>query len=383
MIKYFSVENFSSIKDEIIFEADIGCRKQLDTNKAFIVFGSNASGKTNFLKAITFLFWFIRKSFFELEPNQSIPFDIFITKQNKPTKFYIEFIIKNNLYKYTLELNQHKILYEKLEKNRFQKPIYERDTENISARGISKNVLKDLPLNVSIISFLSRFKTQTFAREIQLYNVVSNVTYAGLSDSRKLEDEIAKEIIELNIKDKALETLKIADTGIVDFSLNSNDNTIKDKLAKLLVSNQIDSNQLSFIHNIDGQKVDFTFLQESEGTKKLFLKLKDIIEVIDKGGIFIFDEMDSQLHFKIAEYIVSLFKSSLNAQLICSSHSPNIIDSSFDAKTLWFTQKENGITSLYSAYDFEDLDKNMSLQKLYEIGRFGAVPKTFYPTSEE
>jgi len=383
MIKYFSVENFSSIKDEIIFEADIGCRKQLDTNKAFIVFGSNASGKTNFLKAITFLFWFIRKSFFELEPNQSIPFDIFITKQNKPTKFYIEFIIKNNLYKYTLELNQHKILYEKLEKNRFQKPIYERDTENISARGISKNVLKDLPLNVSIISFLSRFKTQTFAREIQLYNVVSNVTYAGLSDSRKLEDEIAKEIIELNIKDKALETLKIADTGIVDFSLNSNDNTIKDKLAKLLVSNQIDSNQLSFIHNIDGQKVDFTFLQESEGTKKLFLKLKDIIEVINKGGIFIFDEMDSQLHFKIAEYIVSLFKSSLNAQLICSSHSPNIIDSSFDAKTLWFTQKENGITSLYSAYDFEDLDKNMSLQKLYEIGRFGAVPKTFYPTSEE
>jgi len=398
MIKYLSVENFSSIKDEIIFEADIGCKRQLDTNKAFVVFGSNASGKTNFLKAITFLFWFMKRSFFDLKPHQQIPVVTFVTQEDKSTKFYVEFIIKDNLYKYTLELNKHKVLYEKLEKNRFRKPIYERNKDNIYARGLSKNILKDLPPNVSIISFLSRFETQIFAREIQLYNVVSNVTYAGLFDKDRREVDVAKKIIDLKIKDKALQILNIADTGIVDFSLSAdgnvkefieqlqNDSSIKDKnkiLLKLLLVNKINLNRLFFTHIINGKRVEFDFSQESEGTKKLFLKLKDIIEIVDKGGIFIFDEIDSRLHFKIVEYIVSLFRSSLNAQLICSSHSPNIIDSSFDAKTLWFTQKENGVTSLYSAYDFEDLKKDMSLQKLYEIGRFGAVPKTFYPDNKE
>ena len=223
-----------------------------------------------------------------------------------------------------------------------------------------------------------------------MYNVVSNVTYAGLSDEDRREVDVAKEIIDLKIKDKALQILNIADTGIVDFSLSADGNVKEsiieqlqnDSSIKLLLS-KINLNQLFFTHIINGERVEFDFSQESEGTKKLFLKLKDIIEIVDKGGIFIFDEIDSRLHFKIVEYIVSLFKSSLNAQLICSSHSPNIIDSSFDAKTLWFTQKENGVTSLYSAYDFEDLKKDMSLQKLYEIGRFGAVPKTFYPDNEE
>ena len=404
MIKYFSVENFSSIKDEIIFEADIGCKKLLDTNKAFVVFGSNASGKTNFLKAITFLFWFMRESFFTLRPGEKIPFDTFITKENEPTKFYVEFIIKNNLYKYTLELNKKEVLYEKLEKNRLKKPIYERDKNKIYAREVSKKTLKDLPSNVSIISFLSRFRTQKFAKEIYSYNIVSNVTYFGLRENTNIEEKIAKEIIDSDIKKKALEILKIADTGIVDFSLIDSisdkdlktikelktDSTIENniekneiKKLKLLLLSKLLSNktksQVFFLHDIEGKEVEFNFMQESDGTKKLFLKLKDIITITQNGGILIFDEIDSQLHFKIVEYIVSLFKSSQNAQLICASHSPTIIDRSFDAKTLWFTQKENGITNLYCANDFEDLKKDMSLQKLYEIGRFGAVPKAFYP----
>ncbi|MGM0520406.1 MAG: AAA family ATPase, partial [Campylobacterota bacterium] len=357
MIKYFSVENFSSIKNEVIFEADIGSKTQTQTNKALVFFGANASGKTNILKAITFVFWFIQKSFFEMKPNQVIPFDAFISETKTPSKFYIEFVIGENLYKYTLELTKEKVLYEKLEKNILRKPIYERnEQEVIISRDISKEkVQKDLPKNVSIISFLSRFDSQAFAREIQQYKVISNVTYSGFRDKESEPSELALELAEKNLKEKALKLLQVADTEIVDFVVNQIDNKEKDqilktlsrdenipkdekeKLLSLISSDERLFKKLSFKHKLQEAAFELPFLQESQGTKKLFTKAKDILSILENGGIYIIDEVDSHLHFKIVEYLVSKFNLSQNAQLLCSSHSPSIIDSCFEAKTLWFT----------------------------------------------
>lgn len=401
MIKYFSVKNFASFKDEVSFEADIGSKTQLETNKALVCYGANASGKTNFLKAITFLFWFMQKSFFQLNPKEEIPFDPFMLSNNETTKFYVEFIINDNLYKYTLEITKEKVIYEKLEKNRFKKPIYERKEQKIIvSRDISKDrIEKDLPENVSIISFLSRFESQKFAKEIESYKIVSNVSYSGLIDN-KIKTEIkAKDIATIlqktEFKNEAIELLKIADTEIVDFKTVELDDKLKNEIIdKLSKDKNISDNdkekiknalltdkfkELLFKHKSEKKSFDLPIEKESSGTQKLFIKSKDILSILKNGGIYIVDEIEANLHFKIVEYIISKFKISSNAQLICSSQCPTIIDSCFDAKTLWFVEKQEGVSELYCANDFEDLKKGFSLRKLYEIGRFGAVPKSFYP----
>jgi hypothetical protein len=81
------------------------------------------------------------------------------------------------------------------------------------------------------------------------------------------------------------------------------------------------------------------------------------------------------------EYILDLYKDTKN-QIICTAHNPMFI-SKIDKNSLWFTQKDNGSTKLYSAGDFDDIKDDMDMAKLYEIGRFGAVPRQLYGKDNE
>jgi len=392
MIKYFSVENFFSIYKEISFELDISINKSLKSNSTIALFGSNASGKTTLLKAISFLFWFIKDSFFSLKPDEEIPIQTFANNDNN-SKFYMEFVVNNNLYKYTLEINKKEVVYEKLEKNRFKYPIYERKGLKIlHLRDMKETSLKDLPKNVSIVSFLSRFETQIYAKEIYEYKVISNVKFTGYDEEKKLHYKIvAKKIIDSNYKEKVLNILKIADTEIMDFYFETielsevekekiinqilKDNNlpeiIKNKIIDDITNNK-KNEKLLFKHKLSNDSFLLTFEFESEGTKKLFYKIFEIIDIIENGGVYIIDEIDSHLHFLIVEYIINLFKDS-KGQLICASHSPVIINN-FDIYTLWFLEKKDGITELFCACDFEGLKKDFNLETLYKIGRFGAIP---------
>jgi len=356
MIKYFSVENFASIANEIYFECDI-LKKGLESNKALVLFGTNASGKTNILKAITFLFWFIKDSFYSLKPDTKIPVETFLNTDTE-VKFYTEFVVENELFKYTLHLTKEEVIYEKLEKKGFRKPIYEREKQDfIVLRDAKQDILKDLPKNASIISFLSRFESNIFAKKVYSFKFISNVKNTGFNE--KIDEiKIAKEIIENNLKEKVIDILKIADTEIVDFEFE-----------------EIDfSEELLFYHKLEDGVFKLKFNQESEGTKRLFIKSLEILQIISSGGVYIVDEIDSNLHFMIVDYIIELFKNSKNSQIICAAHSPTIIQN-FDKNTLWLLEKENGVTKLYSASDFKGLKKEFDLETLYKIGRLGAVSK--------
>ncbi len=389
MIKFFSVKNFFSIKDEIIFEGDLGTERYKSTppHNAFVIYGANASGKTNFLKALTFVLTFMQKSFFRQEPDKPIPIEPFALQQDKPTEFKLDILINKHLYSYQLTLTREKVLFEKLEQSGKRKPIFEREGEslihlnNFSERQ-KKLIEEDLQSNVSLVSFLSRFKSVNWAKELTELIIESNVTIEGTSIQLPYEREFAKKIASLIINDEKrkkeiLNFLKIADTEIIDFNLleKSPDNFIHS-----LIENKKEE-ILNFVHKGEDKNFSLEFRFESSGTKKLFLSALPLFAILSNGGIFIWDEISADLHFKIAEYIVKLFQNSENSQIFCTTHNPSLISSCFDKNTIWFTEKENGVTDLYCAADFEELKgkKNLDLETLYKIGRLGAVPRTFYP----
>ena len=104
MIKYLSIENFYSIKNENIVEFDLNVSDSGVLAHPTLGFaGTNASGKTNFIKAINFLVWFIGQSFFTKE--SKLPYEKFVGSEELPTKFNFIFCIKNDEFGYELEIN--------------------------------------------------------------------------------------------------------------------------------------------------------------------------------------------------------------------------------------------------------------------------------------
>jgi AAA15 family ATPase/GTPase len=124
---------------------------------------------------------------------------------------------------------------------------------------------------------------------------------------------------------------------------------------------------------------------KSAGTQKLFHLAPLIVNVLSNGGVLIIDELDNSMHPFMADIIIRLFNdpdvNKGNAQLIFSTHNITLMSSErFRRDQIWFTEKINGATSIYSLDDF---DKNMvkpqsPFNKWYAEGRFGAVPKIDY-----
>lgn len=120
---------------------------------------------------------------------------------------------------------------------------------------------------------------------------------------------------------------------------------------------------------------------ESTGTKNLFGLGARILNILDKGGILAYDEMNIAIHPALFQLLVSLFHNPKsnphNAQLLFTTHDASIAgESMLRADQIWFAEKgSDGGSQLFSAQDFDDVSINLPFEKWYRSGRFGALPK--------
>ena len=117
-------------------------------------------------------------------------------------------------------------------------------------------------------------------------------------------------------------------------------------------------------------------LEESDGTRKLFQILIRLLDVVKNRKSIMMDEFDMGLHTRLADFILDLIHASEGSQLLFSSHNTNLIDvKRLRRDQIVFVNKsENGVTEVYSLYDFKDFRENMDAEKGYIQGRFDAVP---------
>ncbi len=164
--------------------------------------------------------------------------------------------------------------------------------------------------------------------------------------------------------------MECADIGIENFHLIEEESPPIKKVAVRTQHKMIDSDQKVFFD---------LFLDESDGTQRLFSQAGGWLKALREGLVLFVDELDLHLHPNIVRYLIELFHSpktnQKNAQLVFTTHDTSLLDSDlFRRDQVWFVQKDDNQGSrLYSLLDFKPR-KGEAIGKGYLQGRYGALP---------
>ncbi len=382
MIKYCEINNFFSIGDEQIVDFSLNNRKDFAANPVIGFAGSNASGKTNVLRAFAFLRFFISESFLGLKPDSNIPSEPFFTQPGKDTSFFVIFAIDGRDYGYKLEFFGAAVSLEELslyeDDNTGQmQPIFVRKKNEIDRGSLVTPIpIQDLRDNSSYISYAKQFNSQELIKKIATYfeNFSVNILMHGIKPIGYSWQSTLKLLEFEERRTQALKILKYADVAIQDIKVIKH-------TQKELESMELEAYTEAFYHNIDGRILPFLGAERmSAGTLQMLAVLPSILYALEKGTVVIWDEIEIKLHQNLVAYLIGLFQNpSQNpkqGQLIFSFHNTVFMDI-LTPEQLWFAEKnERGRTEIFCAAQFQDLKDlhRHSLEKLYRVGRFGAKP---------
>lgn len=403
MILEIRLSNFFSIKEEIVLDFRAGNintqkSKVLKHNvfsfgktkvlKTIALYGANASGKSNIIKAIRFCNAMV---FTSHQHNQNTEFNFqpfkFKGWPNKPSTYFIRFVSNNVEFEYSFSLKRKEIITESLyyyPKGRITK-IFTRDErlgktkkEIYSFSSVIKRPMdvaentSDKTLYISRASQMDRI----IGKEIfKYFNETFTLGYRGFN-ARSME------ILLKENKNLLLQSLKMADSDIIDVKIRKElqkDKSFKaDFITKKASIEDIEGEHLRIItYHKSSPETPFDFnTEESAGTKKLFYIMLTILDIVKNNKILIIDEIEDSLHTNIIEYIIEVFNASKQAQLIYSTHNTKLLNLNRLRKDQIFfvNKREDASTDLYSLYDYNDFRDTMDVEKAYLQGRFDAVP---------
>jgi len=424
MISKFKITNFRSIRDtfEFTLEAEAGQSKQenlfevevaggkLRLLKSGVVYGPNASGKTNFIRALFNLTEFIKKSK-DIRAESPIPyyepFVFDVASEEAPCQFSIDFLMPGEgahvRYKYQIEFNRQEILAEELDyypkgqKHNLFKRIVDREAPSVLHAGrLGKNLgYKEYSLFKNQL-FLSQFggdiPHEVLTGVYLYFNTIEVWNALDVNTISSLREEIANELLapeNHHLLNRINKLLRIADTRINSISIEEN-SSAKSSLAgtRSKTSWRIThgENKISASHTLYDKGVEvgvkeLPLRQESAGTNVLFALGGIILKRLEKGGVLFFDELDNSLHPKLSKFLVRLFNNPIsnprNAQLVVATHEVTLLDKEvFRKDQIWFCEKDKfGSTEIFSAKDFEGVRDDTPFDKWYMNGKFGGQPK--------
>lgn len=432
MILNISVKNYRSFRDLTTFSMVAESSKSKEENvfvhkflnnkdeirvlNTALIFGANASGKSNILRIVSNIVDFIVRSKPKLGETISIasPFKFDLATQKNPIEFFLEFIIDNIRYKYKISFDTNRIIQETLSYFPQKKEVVVFDRiapENpqsfvhvIKIGPSSKQRRIEVFHNQSLLSiFGSDIPDEIISNVYRFFTKIEVIEAFDTRASLFLRNEISNKVMgdpKLLAKINAL--VKLADTGLIGFEVSENDLSLPKELN--LKETQILYERfrysLSGIHHLfDKGKLQNTieylpFNEESNGTKAIFSLGGKMIDVIEKGGLLLIDELESSLHPFLSKLLISLFQNKrinkLNSQLIFTTHETTLLDRNFFRKDqIWFAEKkENGATDLFSLQDYSDVREDTPFDKWYLAGKFGGIPniaslESLYPIDEK
>lgn len=391
MLYSVKFKNFFSFKDEA--EISFKVNEKAPQTEKYIkdaagnrlakvlgVFGHNASGKTNALKSIAFLKYFIIASYTEdLDKEIPIlPFEFVVKKQ--PIEIKAEFSIDNFLYTYFVKLSSKKVLEEKLQKKLFGNKkfktlfyrVWDDNKKNYEWKDNFKLGVRfkyRLRKNSSVLSTSFRDNHKESVEIVNFWKKVNvNVGVFGKIDDEKYNIiKTAKFFLSHPaLKSEAVDLMKKFDIGLTD--INIKEEKEEDKVIL----------KLQTIHSNDYKDYKLSFGLASSGTKKLFVILGYALPTLKKGGVVILDEFDTDLHPLMSEAILEMFFSKEtnphNAQLIFSAHSPHLLNL-LDKYHIVLTEKnKKGESEIWRLDEMKGVRLDDNYYAKYLAGAYGGVP---------
>lgn len=437
MIIRFGVENYNSFKEQQIFSMAAGKHTRHSSHcinvdgkrllKSSFFFGANASGKSNFVRALDFMRRITLMGIKSMRYNDRF-FRIDPTFKEKPGVFQIDFIAEQTIFSYGFAIDylSHEFCAEwlyRLDSAEKETCIFEREigrpiTSNLGLKEKSEPALRfqiyceDLNTDELLLNVIGNKKID---KNSPLYDFVIAyqwfkniiVVYPD-SHARNKNDFFLNPTFTTN---SMADMLRDFDTGIEEITKGKQlaekaFDFLPDKIKKNIL-NDIERDMVTKLQNgyhcgieignyqfeisiengeimaekillNHGNSADlFELSDESDGTMRLF-DLIPLYELGKKGKIIVIDELDRSFHSKLTEeYIKRFFEitKEKSCQLICTTHDLNLMNLQLLRQDeIWFVERETDhSTRIYSLSDYKQrFDKNILND--YLIGRYGAIP---------
>ncbi|MEZ3550979.1 ATP/GTP-binding protein [uncultured Duncaniella sp.] len=329
--------------------------------KTVAIYGANASGKSNIIKAVKAAVDMILDSH-NYNEGDSFGFKPYkFGEKNAPSEFYIRFIIDGIEHEYSFNCTRDEIITESLyyyPKGR-RALIFSRDERIAGSKKEKYEFTNVIRRPMDVASNTSR-KTLFISRASQMDREKAKEVYRWFNEqlvfSYRGKTSVAIDRFLGDNKDTVLRVLKAADSDIVEFTYKDGELT-------------------TFHRRNPALPFDFN-TEESEGTKILFKIMLTVMDVVRGNKVMFLDEVETSLHTRLVGYLIGLFHSSKSAQLVFTTHNTHLLDMTrFRKDQIFFVNKrDDGSSDLYSLFDYKDFREKMDLEKAYLQGRFDAVP---------
>jgi AAA15 family ATPase/GTPase len=426
MLAEFTVENYKSIKkkqtlsfiatsDKTLSEYYIHKVKE-DVNllKIAIIYGSNASGKSNLLDALNFFRWFtLHKPSGRDQKIDVVPFLLDNTSKKSKTKMSLSFYIGTEEYILNYEFDTNRIysenliVYTSVQPTLLYKRQYDEATDSsfvefgnrldLSSED-KKTIIGNTLNNRTVIAAFSMSNVAK-SRLNDVYDYFT-VNFAQELTPRLSMIEYVKENLEKdhtgNLKKFIDKLLKASDFNISDIKLRKLEQPITPEISKIIQSNPIPEDvknemlkkgsisyeDISFVHKIGDKTFELPEDYESDGTIRYMGLAVMLNFLLNENHVVIVDEIESSLHYELLSYFIKTFlaNSQKASQLIMTTHNLNLLDEDYIRQdTIWFTDKdESGQTKLKRLSSLH-LRKTLSPYNAYLQGKLVPTPFTESP----
>ncbi|QEY16711.1 ATP-binding protein [Cellvibrio sp. KY-GH-1] len=412
MLVEFRVKNFRSLRDEQVLSLVAAKDKTLEAThtiatgigaapvllRSAAVYGANASGKSNLIKALQYMRGVVVESATAIQPGQTFavqPFRLDASSASLPSEFEVTFLLNGIRYQYGFAMTSQRIVKEYLLVYKAFKPqrwfdrqfdtnagvdVYDFGPGLKGAKAVWEGATRPnslfLSMAVQLNSEALRPVFDWFLNHLVIFNENAQLN-PQISIQMLKQNDGRKEICDflsaadISIANIEVETRKVAGQR-VHFDLVAGKTEVR--------AEEVEEHQLRFHHVTEQGKAVFDLMDESNGTRNLLFLAGPVLDILNKGLTLVIDELDTSLHTLLVRELVRLFhRPDINqkgAQLIFTTHDTSLLDAPdlFRRDQIWFVEKNaDQSSSLIGLSEFSPR-KNEALERGYLMGRYGGVP---------
>ena len=426
MIISFSVENWMSFRDSVTFsmvasrERQHGDRlpKLAKYNTRVLpiaaIYGGNASGKTNFFKALNFAKMLVVKG---TQPESHLAaegFRLDHSSIDKPTRFTFELLIDETIYEFSFSVNRKAVLDEKLvvitstserelysrrgsdilfdeplQKDQFLQFAFKgtRDNQLFLTNSVSQKVDNFRPVydwfkdRLDLVAPDSRFEPfeQFLDDDHPLYATMNELLPQLDTGIAHLGgEEIPFDNIHLPEPMKMLLQEDVKEGMTIRLMSDQNERFIFTRKDGELIAKKL----VTYHPKADGTEAKFEIRQESDGSQRVIDLLPAFLELAAPGSkkVFVIDEVDRSLHTLLTRRLLEAYLSSCSAdtrsQLLLTTHDVLLMDQHLLRRDeMWVAErKPTGASTLVSFAEYKDVRYDKDIRKSYLQGRLGGIP---------
>ncbi|MDX2152789.1 MAG: ATP-binding protein [Bryobacteraceae bacterium] len=409
MLLRFRFSNFRSIRDEQEFsmiaarsktasDDDMHVRRVENLKEGVLtaagIYGANGSGKTNVLRALSFMKQAVEESHRSWKPDGGVPLDRFRLNRealNDGSRMVVDFLQGGIRHEYGFVADSAAIREEWL----YVYPNNKKQTWFMRRQGTAMSFSDRMPGENRVIETLMRPNSLFLSTAAQNNHDALTRVYRWFSErlqyvtSERSTRSSVKICAHPDVRQVLSQLMHEADLGLTEVRLRPSNvsNPFKDLLQHLAQlkespeeadsSGLLFTDTIEFVHGEGNKTTALPLHEESDGTVAFFSLLGPGVTALAVGGIVLVDELDAHLHPLLATRVIELFRSPqsnpLGAQLIFTTHDTNLLRA-LRRDQIWFTEKNrNGESSLYPLSDFRTRG-NENLESGYLQGRYGAIP---------